>query len=37
MTQVIVPRASGVLSALGMVVSERRRDLVESVLLTGRT
>ena len=35
MTRVVVPRASGVLSALGMVVSERRRDLVESVLLTG--
>ena len=35
MTRVIVPRASGVLSALGMLVSERRRDLVESVLLAG--
>ena len=35
MTRVAVPRASGVLSALGMLVSERRRDLVESVLLTG--
>ncbi len=35
MTRVVVPRASGVLSALGMLVSERRRDLVESVLLTG--
>ena len=34
-TRVVVPRASGVLSALGMVVSERRRDLVESVLLAG--
>jgi len=33
--RVIVPRASGVLSALGLVVSERRRDLVESVLLRG--
>ena len=37
MRRVVVPRASGVLSALGMVVSERRRDLVESVLLAGRT
>ena len=35
MRRVVVPRASGVLSALGLVVSERRRDLVESVLLTG--
>jgi N-methylhydantoinase A len=35
MRRVLVPNASGVLSALGLVVSERRRDLVESVLLTG--
>ena len=35
MRRIVVPRASGVLSALGMVVSERRRDLVESVLLAG--
>ena len=35
MTRVVVPAASGVLSALGMLVSERRRDLVESVLLAG--
>jgi N-methylhydantoinase A len=35
MRRVVVPRASGVLSALGMLVSERRRDLVESVLLAG--
>src|SRR3954451_16966574 len=35
MTRIIVPRASGVLSALGLLVSERRRDLAESVLLTG--
>ena len=35
MRRVVVPRASGVLSALGLIVSERRRDLVESVLLTG--
>jgi N-methylhydantoinase A len=32
---VVVPRSSGVLSAVGMLVSERRRDLVESVLLAG--
>jgi N-methylhydantoinase A len=35
MRRVIVPVASGVLSALGLVVAERRRDLVESVLLRG--
>jgi N-methylhydantoinase A len=35
MRRVVVPRASGVLSALGLIVSERRRDLVESVLMTG--
>jgi N-methylhydantoinase A len=35
MTRVLVPRASGVLSALGLIAAERRRDLVESVLLTG--
>src|SRR4051812_22759782 len=35
MKRVVVPRASGGLSALGMLVSERRRDLVESVLLAG--
>src|SRR5215211_1664036 len=35
MERVVVPRASGVLSALGMLVSERRRDLVESVLIAG--
>ena len=35
MRRVVVPRSSGVLSALGMVVSERRHDLVESVLLAG--
>jgi N-methylhydantoinase A len=33
--RVMAPLASGVLSALGLAVSERRRDLVESVLLTG--
>jgi N-methylhydantoinase A len=35
MSRILVPRASGVLSALGLLVSERRRDLAESVLLTG--
>jgi N-methylhydantoinase A len=35
MTRVAAPNPSGVLSALGLVVSERRRDLVESVLLSG--
>jgi N-methylhydantoinase A/oxoprolinase/acetone carboxylase beta subunit len=35
MRRVLVPPASSVLSALGMVASERRVDLVESVLLTG--
>src|SRR5690242_2797063 len=35
MRRVLVPQASGVLSALGLIVSERRRDLVESVLLAG--
>ena len=33
--RVVVPRASGVLSAVGLVVSERRSDAVESVLLSG--
>jgi N-methylhydantoinase A len=35
MDRVVVPAASGVLSALGMVVSERRVDVVDSVLLSG--
>ena len=35
MRRVLVPVASGVLSAYGLVVAERRRDLVESVLLAG--
>ena len=35
MRRVVAPNASGVLSALGLVVSERRRDVVESVLLSG--
>jgi N-methylhydantoinase A len=33
MRTVLVPRASGVLSAVGLIAAERRRDLVESVLL----
>jgi N-methylhydantoinase A len=37
MRRVVAPLASGVLSALGLVVSERRRDIVESVLLRGET
>jgi N-methylhydantoinase A len=35
MTRIVVPHSSGVLSALGLLVSERRRDLAESVLLAG--
>jgi N-methylhydantoinase A len=35
MARIVVPYSSGVLSALGLVVSERRRDLAESVLLSG--
>jgi N-methylhydantoinase A len=35
MTRFVVPYSSGVLSALGLLVSERRRDLAESVLLAG--
>jgi N-methylhydantoinase A len=35
MSRVVVPAASGVLSALGMVVSERRVDIVDSALLSG--
>jgi N-methylhydantoinase A len=34
MTTILCPRASGVLAALGLVVSERRRDAVRSVLTT---
>jgi N-methylhydantoinase A len=33
--RVVCPRASGVLSALGLVVSPRRRDVQRSVLLSG--
>ena len=35
MTRILCPRASGVLAALGLVVSERRRDVQRSVLLSG--
>jgi N-methylhydantoinase A len=33
--RVLCPRAAGVLSALGLVVSDRRRDVIRSVLLSG--
>jgi N-methylhydantoinase A len=33
--RIVAPVASGVLSALGLAISERRRDVVESVLLSG--
>ena len=36
MTRILCPRASGVLAALGLVVSERRRDAQRSVLLGRR-
>src|SRR4051794_23231079 len=35
MRTLLVPGASGVLSAVGLIAAERRRDLVESVLLAG--
>ena len=34
-TEIVCPRASGVLAALGLVVSPRRRDVQRSVLLAG--
>jgi N-methylhydantoinase A len=34
MTEILCPRTSGVLAALGLVVSERRRDVARSVLTT---
>jgi N-methylhydantoinase A len=37
MERVLVPPSSGVLSAVGLIASEPRRDLVESVLLSGDT
>jgi N-methylhydantoinase A len=33
--RVLCPRAAGVLSAVGLLVSDRRRDLAQSVLLSG--
>jgi N-methylhydantoinase A/oxoprolinase/acetone carboxylase beta subunit len=35
MTRILVPRASGVLSALGLAAAERRRDRARTVLLRG--
>jgi N-methylhydantoinase A len=35
MRRVLCPRASGVLAALGLIVSERRRDVQRSVFLSG--
>jgi N-methylhydantoinase A len=35
MSRILCPRASGVLAALGLVVSERRRDVQRSLLLSG--
>src|SRR5439155_25595177 len=35
MNRVLVPPSSGVLSAVGLIASELRRDLVRSVLLSG--
>ena len=35
MTRILCPRAAGVLAALGLVVSDRRRDAQRSVLLSG--
>ena len=37
MNRVLVPHAAGVLSALGLALAERRRDVVRSVLLTRDT
>jgi N-methylhydantoinase A/oxoprolinase/acetone carboxylase beta subunit len=34
-TRIVVPRAAGVLSALGLAAAERRRDSAQSVLLRG--
>ncbi len=35
MSRIICPRASGVLSALGLIASERRRDTARTVMLSG--
>jgi N-methylhydantoinase A len=34
--RIVCPRASGVLSALGLIASERRRDTTRTVMLSGR-
>jgi N-methylhydantoinase A len=34
-TRILCPRASGVLAALGLVISERRRDVQRTVMLSG--
>ena len=36
MDRILCPRASGVLSALGLIASERRRDTARTVLLSGK-
>jgi N-methylhydantoinase A/oxoprolinase/acetone carboxylase beta subunit len=36
-TRIVVPRAAGVLSALGLAAADRRRDAAHSVLLRGST
>jgi N-methylhydantoinase A len=35
MTRILCPRASGVLSALGLIASDRRRDTARTVMLSG--
>jgi N-methylhydantoinase A len=35
--RIVCPRASGVLSALGLLASERRRDTARTVMLSGRS
>jgi N-methylhydantoinase A len=35
MSRILCPRASGVLSALGLIASDRRRDTARTVMLTG--
>ena len=37
MDRILCPRASGVLSALGLIASDRRRDTARTVLLSGST
>jgi N-methylhydantoinase A len=36
MRRIVCPRAGGVLSAVGLIASERRRDLARTVMLAGR-